>query len=55
MRALVGVAVVPIALVLLVVIVVQAYNEITRPQTITVRIKDGPTILSTQVVRLDGR
>jgi hypothetical protein len=41
---------VPLVLALLVVVIVTVYSELTRPREVTVRILDGPTVLSTQVV-----
>lgn len=54
MRTLPLMAILPFVLILVVVVTVAVYNQITQPQTIVVRITDGPTVLSTQIVRLDG-
>jgi hypothetical protein len=42
----------PLVLVLVVLVTVTVYSELTRPREVTVRILDGPPVLSTQVVPL---
>ncbi len=49
------VVVLPFVLILVVVVTYTVVTALNQPREIVVRITDGPTVLSTQIVRLDGR
>lgn len=45
----------PFLVLIVVVVTIAVYDQAARPSEVIVRITDGPKVLSTQVVRLDGR
>ena len=55
MRALPLVVVLPFVIVLVVVVTYTVVTALNQPREIVVRITDGRTVLSTQVVRLDNQ